>query len=111
MVELRSLGVATGCAVQITALFVGELSLARLEPHMVVSTDQTVSDRLAPFSFAARLSKRVTDRRQLIGDRARGGFIELGAREIELRDLEELRSDLAARRHRATAAPATGGAE
>ena len=80
------------------ALLVGELLLAGLKVSMVVSMDEARTGRRAPLSFGASVSERVTHRRQLIVDCARGGFIDAGGREIMLGDLDELRRRGAARR-------------
>jgi hypothetical protein len=106
MILLRRSGVATGRAVQITTLLVGQLLLARLDGPVVVSTDQTLAGRLAPLSIRAGLGERVADRRQLIGDGARRGFIDPGAGEIVLGDLVEAGRDGAARGRRISAAAA-----
>src|SRR5437764_1160393 len=107
---LRS-GVATRRAVQITTLLVGQLLLARLDPPVVVSTDQTLADCFAPLSIRTGLDERVADRRQLIAHCARGSFIDLGAREVVLRDLMEVRGDGAARWRRVTPAAAAGSGD
>jgi len=111
MIGLRRLGCATGSAVQITALLVGELLLAGLKVSMVVSMDQAGSGRRAPLSCGASVRERVAHGRQLIVDRARGCFIDARGREIVLRDIDEARRRGAARRRgvfrRATAAEAS----
>jgi len=86
---LRGLGCSTGSAVEITALLVGELLLAGLEPDAVVSMDQTVSGRRAPLPAGTGVSERVAQRRELVEHHARGDFIDLGVGEIGAREVDE----------------------
>jgi hypothetical protein len=108
---LRSLGRATRGAVQIATLLVGKLLLAGLKAYVVVSMDQARPGRRAPFSVRAGLRERVAHRRQLIGHRPGGGFVHLDVREVEPRDLEELRRDGAARRGGVACAAVAGDKE
>lgn len=111
MIVLRGFGCATGSAVQITTLLVGKLLFAGFEAQVVVSMDQAVPGRRAPLSFRAGLREGIAHRGQLIGHRAGGGLIDLGVREIELGDLEELYRDGAARWPGIAGAAATGDPE
>jgi len=110
MLVLRGIECATRSAIQVAPLTVGELLLAGLESDVVVSTDQTFSGFGAPLSVRAGLREGVAHRGQLIGHRARGRVIGLGAGELVLRDLDELRRDGAAR-GRGIAATASAGDE
>ena len=101
----RRSGRAAVGAVQITALLVGELSLAALEADMVAGEHHARASRCAPPAVRAGPGQRVAHRGQLILDRAPGGVIDPGPAEVVPREIEEPRSDRAARR-RGVARPA-----
>ncbi len=97
MILLRGAGYATGCSVKITALLVGELLFAALEPDVVRGMDQAGPDRGRPVPLGTRMGERIAHRGQLIGDRARERVVELGVSEIVPGEVEESRRDRAAR--------------
>ena len=143
----RRSGSAAVRAVQITALIIGKLLLARLEADVVAGGHQAAADGRAPPSVGARLNQRVSHRGQLVLDRAPrrgvdrgGGFpmtplwgpdrqsrsIHPPARrvarldpspsiagsppEVGPRDIQEPRSDRAARRRRVAGRAVARGA-